>query len=183
MRLPLSSLLRPGLALAACAVAAGCGSVDAVSYRVTDSITPYRVEVVQGNFVSKEQVDQLKPGMTRLQVKELLGTPLVSDIFHAQRWDYIFTLRRQGVPDQARRLTVYFNGDALERSDGDVMPSESEFIASINKRKGGGKVPQLEASEDQLQRAGSKPAATASRTAPPEPPPVVSYPPLEPVSR
>lgn len=183
MRLPLSSLLRPGLVLAACAAVAACGSVDAVSYKVADSITPYRVEVVQGNFVSKEQIDQLKPGMTRLQVKELLGTPLVSDIFHAERWDYIFTLRRQGVPDQARRLTLYFKGDSLERSDGDVMPSESEFIASINKRKAGGKVPQLEASEDQLQRAGSKPAVNASRTTPPEPPPAVSYPPLEPASR
>jgi len=183
MRLPLSSLLRRGLVLATCAAAAGCGSVDAVSYKVTDSITPYRVEVVQGNFVSREQVDQLKPGLTRLQVKELMGTPLVSDIFHAERWDYIFTLRRQGVPDQARRLTLYFKGDSLERSEGDQMPSESEFIASINKRKGGGKIPQLEATEAQLQRAGSKPEVDASRTAPPESPPVVSYPPLEPVSR
>ena len=183
MRPPLSSLLRPGLAFAACALVAACGSVDALSYRVTNSITPYRVEVVQGNFVSKEQVDQLKPGLTRLQVKEVLGTPLVTDIFHADRWDYIFTLRRQGVPDQARRLTLYFKGDTLERSEGDVMPSESEFIASINKRKSSGKVPQLEATEDQLQRAGNKAPVTASRTTAPEPPPVVSYPPLEPVTR
>jgi outer membrane protein assembly factor BamE len=182
MRLPLPSLMRAGVVLAACAAAAGCGSVDAVSYKVTDSITPYRVEVVQGNFVSKEQVEQLKPGLSRQQVRELLGTPLVTDIFHAERWDYIFTLRRQGVPDQARRLTLYFKGDALERFDGDTMPAETDFIASINKRKNG-KVPQLEATEEQLQRAGSKPAATASRTAPPEPPPVVSYPPLEPTTR
>jgi len=181
MRLPLSSLLRHGVVLAACAAAAGCSSVDAVSNGIISPITPYRVEVVQGNFVSKEQVDQLKPGLSRQQVRELLGTPLVTDIFHAERWDYIFTLRRQGVPDQSRRLTLLFKGDTLERLDGDTMPSESEFIASINKRKGG-KVPQLEATEDQLQRAGSKPS-TASRTAPPEPPPLVSYPPLEPVTR
>jgi outer membrane protein assembly factor BamE len=181
MRLRLSSLMRCGLVLAACAAAAACGSVDAVSHSVTDSITPYRVEVVQGNFVSKEQVEQLKPGLSRQQVKELLGTPLVTDVFHANRWDYIFTLRRQGVPDQARRLTLYFKGDALERFDGDAMPSETEFIASINKRKDG-KVPQLEATEEQLERAGSKPSA-ASRTASPEPPPVVSYPPLEPTTR
>ena len=182
MRLRPSSLMRCGLVFAACAAAAGCGSVDAVSYKITDAITPYRVEIVQGNFVSKEQVDQLKPGMTRQQVRDLLGTPLVTDIFHSERWDYIFTLRRQGVPDQARRLTLYFNGDALARFDGDTMPSESEFIASINKRRNG-KVPPLEATEEQLQRAGSKPAVTASRTAPPEPPPVVSYPPLEPTTR
>jgi outer membrane protein assembly factor BamE len=173
--------MRFGLVLAACAAAAGCGSVDAVSHKVADSITPYRVEVVQGNFVSKEQVEQLRPGLSRQQVKELLGTPLVTDVFHADRWDYIFTLRRQGVPDQARRLTLYFNGDILARFDGDQMPSETEFIASINKRKSG-KVPQLEATEAQLERAGSKPAA-ASPPVSPEPPPAVSYPPLEPTTR
>lgn len=181
MRLPLSSLMRCGLVFAACAAAAGCGSVDAVSHRITDVITPYRVEVVQGNFVSREQVEQLKAGMSRQQVKELLGTPLVTDLFHAQRWDYVFTLRRQGVPDQARRLTLYFQGDALQRFDGDTMPSETEFIAAINKRRGG-KIPPLEATEEQLQRAGSKPS-TAARAQPAEPPPVVSYPPLEPTTR
>jgi outer membrane protein assembly factor BamE len=180
MPLLLPSLMRSGLVLAASAVAA-CGSVDAVSYRVADSITPYRVEVVQGNFVSKEQVEQLRPGLSRQQVRELLGTPLVTDIFHAERWDYIFTLRRQGVPDQARRLTLYFKGDLLERSEGDEMPSESDFIASINKRRTG-KVPQLEATEEQLQRAASKPSA-AARAQPAEAAPVVSYPPLEPVAR
>lgn len=182
MRLTLSSLMRRGVVCAACVAAAGCGSVDAVSHRVTDVITPYRVEVVQGNFVSKEQVEQLKPGMTRQQVRELLGTPLVTDIFHAQRWDYVFTLRRQGVPDQGRRLTLFFQGDALERFDGDTMPSETEFIAAINKRRNIGKVPPLEATEEQLQRAGSRPA-TAARAQPAEPPPPVSYPPLESATR
>lgn len=181
MRLPLSSLMRRGVVCAACVAAAGCGSVDAVSHRVTDAITPYRIEVVQGNFVSKEQVEQLKPGMTRQQVRDLLGTPLVTDIFHSQRWDYVFTLRRQGVPEQARRLTLFFKGDALERFDGDTMPSETEFIAAINKRRGG-KIPPLEATEEQLQRAGNRPA-TPARAQPAEPPPVVSYPPLEPAAR
>lgn len=181
MRPPLSSLMRCGLLFAACAAAAGCGSVDNASHRIADAITPYRIEVVQGNFVSREQVEQLKPGMTRQQVKDLLGTPLVTDVFHAPRWDYVFTLRRQGVPDQARRLTLYFQGDSLERFDGDTMPSETEFIAAINKRRGG-KIPQLEATPEQLERASSKPA-TASRVQPAEPPPMVSYPPLEPTTR
>ncbi|GAC1535971.1 MAG: hypothetical protein NVS2B4_16400 [Ramlibacter sp.] len=156
--------------------------MDAVSRRLADSITPYRVEVVQGNFVSSEQVGQLKPGLGRQQVKELLGTPLVTDIFHADRWDYIFTLRRQGVPDQARRLTLYFKGDVLDRFDGDSMPSETDFIASINKRKAG-KVPPLEATEDQLVRATGTPSAVPARTPPPDDVPVVSYPPLEPTAR
>jgi len=182
MRLSLSSLMRHGAVFAACAAAAGCGSVDSVSHRVANSLTPYRVEVVQGNFVSREQVEQLKPGMSRQQVKELLGTPLVTDVFHGDRWDYVFTLRRQGVADQARRMTLYFKGDALQRFEGDEMPSESEFVASINKTRTG-KVPQLEATQEQLQRAGSKPAVATAPVAPPEPPPVVSYPPLEPAVR
>jgi outer membrane protein assembly factor BamE len=54
-------------------------------------ITPYKVDVIQGNFVSKEQVEQLRPGMTRDQVKATLGTPLMASLFHADRWDYVFT--------------------------------------------------------------------------------------------
>ena len=52
---------------------------------------------MQGNFVSKEQVEALRPGMSRQQVRDILGTPLVTSVFHADRWDYVFTIKRQGV--------------------------------------------------------------------------------------
>jgi outer membrane protein assembly factor BamE len=117
---------------------------------VAGSITPYRVEVVQGNFVSREQVDALKPGMSRQQVRELLGTPLVTSLFHADRWDYVFTLKRQGVEPQQRRLTVFFRGDQMARFEGDTMPSESEFVATLGTRRKLGSVPPLEASEESL---------------------------------
>jgi hypothetical protein len=65
-------------------------------------ITPYKIDVIQGNFVSKEQVEQLRPGMTRDQVKATLGTPLMASLFHADRWDYVFTLKRQGVEPQSQ---------------------------------------------------------------------------------
>ena len=92
---------------------AGCGSFDGAGNRVVGFITPYKAEVVQGNFVSKEQVAALQPGMSRLQVRDILGTPLLTSVFHADRWDYVFTLRRQNVEPQAYKLAVFFKGDAL----------------------------------------------------------------------
>ena len=90
-----------------------------------------------------------------------------------------FTMRRQGVPEQQRRLTLYFKGEGLERWEGDPMPAEVEFVAAINKRRDA-KVPPLEATEEQLQKAGVKPAGTPAPAPAPElPPPPTNYPPLE----
>ena len=172
-------------AIAASAVLAGCSSFDSASNTILGAITPYRAEVVQGNFVSREQVEALQPGMSRLQVREILGTPLVTSLFHADRWDYVFTLKRQGVPPQQRHLTVYFTGDVLARSEGDTMPTEAEFVATLDKRKAG-KIPPLEATEEQLRRAAASRPAAAVTTAPAAsdtPAPAVNYPPLEPPAR
>jgi outer membrane protein assembly factor BamE len=184
-------ILRVGIVLAACAAAAGCGTVDGFSKRVASAVTPYKVEVVQGNFISREQVELLKPGMSRLQVREVLGTPLVTSLFHDQRWDYVFTLKRNGVQEQPRRLTVFFKGEALERFDGDTMPSESEFVAAIGAKPRDARQPVLEATPEQLERAtastrqnASAPAASAAGgTSSATPAPAASYPPLEPTVR
>lgn len=179
-RFPLRNT-RIALLTGACALLAACGSFDFAPGRVLTSLTPYKVEVVQGNFVSREQVEALKPGMTRQQVKETLGTPLLASVFHADRWDYVFTLKRQGVDAQSRKLTVYFKGNVMERFEGDEMPSEAEFVATLDKHKTG-KVPVLEASEDKLDKFPATPAAAASTPAA-ETPPQVNYPPLEPPAR
>jgi outer membrane protein assembly factor BamE len=172
------------LAAAACLGIAGCGSFDSATRRFAESITPYKVEVVQGNFVSKEQVQALKPGMGRQQVRDILGTPLVTDVFHSDRWDYVFTLKRHGVQEQARRLTLFFKGNALDHFEGDEMPSEAEFVATLDNKRKGAKVPVLEASEESLNKASTAPAAPAAAASAPEaPPPVASYPPLEPPAR
>jgi outer membrane protein assembly factor BamE len=172
---------RLAFALAACAAAAGCGTFDNATQRIAGVVTPYKVEVVQGNFVSKEQAEAVKPGMTRQQVRDILGTPLVTSIFHSERWDYVFTLKRQGVPAQERKLAVYFKGGVMERAEGDAMPSEAEFVATLGSKHKNAKVPPLEASEDKLQQfnAGRPAAAPAPAPAPAEPPPATSYPPLE----
>jgi outer membrane protein assembly factor BamE len=171
---------RIALALAAGALAGGCGTFNNATQRVAGLVTPYKVEVVQGNFVSKEQVEAIKPGMSRMQVRDILGTPLVTSVFHGNRWDYVFTLRRQGVPAQERKLAVFFKGDAMERVEGDPMPSEAEFVATLDNKRKNAKVPPLEASEEALKRfATEKPAAPATPAAP-LPPAATSYPPLEP---
>jgi outer membrane protein assembly factor BamE len=92
---------------------AGCGILE-----------PYRIEVQQGNFLSQDMVAQLKPGMTKEQVRFVLGTPLVTDIFHAERWDYVYTLERRGVPRQQRHLAVFFQDGRLARLQGDGAAAE-----------------------------------------------------------
>lgn len=97
------------LALGVALVASGC-------------LTIYSHEVQQGNIVDQEMVDKLKPGMTRAQVRFVLGTPLVVDPFHSDRWDYVYFYKPsyKGAPE-TRRLTVIFEGDTLARMEGDVV--------------------------------------------------------------
>ena len=80
---------------------------------IPEAVKPYKAEVVQGNFVSSEQVAALRAGMTRSQVKNILGTPLLTDVFHADRWDYVFTLKRQGAEPQSRKVTLFFTAASI----------------------------------------------------------------------
>jgi outer membrane protein assembly factor BamE len=84
-------------------------------------ITPYKPEIQQGNYLSQEMIAQLKPGMTREQVRFLLGTPLLADIFHAERWDYVYWRERPGAKRESRKLTVFFEDGKVTRLDGDVV--------------------------------------------------------------
>jgi outer membrane protein assembly factor BamE len=169
------------LILAACASLTACQSWKGANDRMSNLITPYKMDIVQGNFVSKEQAAALVPGMSRMQVRNILGTPLLASMFHADRWDYVFTFRRQGLEPQARRVTVFFKGDVLERVEADELPSEAEFVASLDSGRKFGKVPVLEASEDSL-KSFPTPAKPAEQTAP-APAAPASYPPLEPAVR
>ncbi|MGH6628056.1 MAG: outer membrane protein assembly factor BamE [Burkholderiaceae bacterium] len=173
-----------GLLAVSCAWLAACAGFDNASHRVAGLVTPYKVEVVQGNFVSREQVQALQAGMSRAQVRDLLGTPLLTSVFHADRWDYVFTLRRQGVEPQARKLAVFFKDDVLERFEGDEMPSEAEFVGQIDPGRKRGQAPVLEAPEESLKKfpppAGSAPQDASGATNAPLP---TSYPPLEAPSR
>ncbi len=94
----------------------GCGYVPRIP-----GITPYRIDIQQGNFVSQAQVAQLKPGMSKEQVRLVLGTPLLTDIFHADRWDYVYWREKPGAKLEQRKLTVFFEDGKLTRLDGDVV--------------------------------------------------------------
>ena len=169
-----------------CVLLSGCETASRTASRTITALTPYRFDVVQGNFVSKEQVQMLQKGMSRRQVRDVLGTPLVASVFHANRWDYAFSIQRQGVAAQNFRLTVYFKGDVLEQVDSDVLPSESDFAGRLVGPQAVGKLPALQASEEDLKKFA--PAASATRTDAPAVPTAPaalprSYPPLEPAVR
>lgn len=168
------------LLVIASASLAACGSVNMVSTNIAGMVTPYKMDIVQGNFVSKEQAAAVKPGMSRAQVRDILGTPLLTSLFHGDRWDYVFTFKRQGLAPQARKVTVFFQGDALERMQADDLPTEAEFVASLDSGRKSAKVPVLEMTPESLQQV---PAPAKNAEPKPLPPLPASYPPLEPVDR
>ncbi len=168
----------PSLSTAALTLAlAGCASQFQGADKVFGLLTPYRMEIVQGNVVTKEQLAQVKPGMSRLQVMDVLGTPLITDIFHADRWDYPFTIRRQGTEPQSRTVIVYFKGDALDRVEAPELPTEREFIAAISRDHKAFEPRVLELTEAQRAALPAPPARAASAAEPMGA--VREYPPLE----
>ncbi|WP_372526672.1 outer membrane protein assembly factor BamE [Piscinibacter sp.] len=171
---------RPLAIALAIAALAGCQSLQS-SDNLLGVITPYRVEVVQGNVVTKEQAALIKPGLSRAQVRDVLGSPLLTDVFHADRWDYVFTIRRQGAEPQQRRIVVLFDGEKLKSIDtGGELPAEREFVASIDTFKTSRDAPPLALTEEQIKALPvPKPVAAEAATAA-SAPTARAYPPLEP---
>ena len=157
-----------------------CGNFNRASNSVAGLVTPYKMDIVQGNFVSKEQAAAIKTGMSRAQVRDIMGTPLIASIFHADRWDYIFTFKRQGAEPQARKVTVFFKGDLLDRVEADPLPTENEFVASLDSGKKTGRAPLLEMTAESLKKLPPPVKVEAPKPLPPLP---SSYPPLEPATR
>ena len=156
---------------------AGCESLQS-SDNLLGVVTPYRVEVVQGNVVTKEQAALVKPGMSRAQVRDILGSPLLTDAFHADRWDYVFTIRRQGAEPQRRRIVVRFDGEKLKSMDtAEELPAERDFIASIDTSKLARRSTPLELSDEKIKALPVPPKPAASAAEPDGP--TRSYPPLE----
>jgi|GEM_PF-426486 len=113
------------------AAAADSGVHTSYTRRFLGIFSPYRVDVQQGNFVSQEMLSQLKEGMTQEQVQFALGTPLLHDIFHADRWDYLFRLQRRNGEVTTSRVSVFFKNKRLVRYQGGNLPSEQEYLAQI----------------------------------------------------
>ena len=127
---------------------------------------------------------QVKIGISRAQVRDVLGSPLLSDPFHGDRWDYVFTIRRQGAEPQLRRIVVFFKDEKLASIDtGGDLPSERDFVALIDTYHPPSTPPPLALTEAELKLlpvpAAAKPASTEPAA---PPPPARTYPPLEPRS-
>ena len=87
------------------------------------SIKPYKMPIQQGNLVTSKMMMQLKPGMTKTQVRFVMGTPLISDSFHKDQWDYFYQMEKDGVIIEKRRVTLMFEKDLLAKVKGDVIPA------------------------------------------------------------
>lgn len=116
---------RAALMLPAAAISgllASCSYLPEIPLPTLGSLRPYRIDIQQGNYLSPEMVAQLKPGMTREQVRFVLGTPLVTDVFHADRWDYVFYRERGSGAVEKRHLSVFFEENKLKRFTGENLP-------------------------------------------------------------
>ena len=96
----------------------------------------YKMDIRQGNFVTADMREKLKIGMTKQQVRYVLGTPLVSDAFHANRWDYVYRLEHDRKLIEQQTLTLYFEGDKLARMVDDSLPAETAPAKSVEQAKG-----------------------------------------------
>lgn len=175
-RFPAVAALRPVLAALVLPLA-GCSALQ-----TTDSflgvITPYRIDIVQGNVVTEELIAQVKPGQSRAQVRDLLGTPLLTDPFHADRWDYLFSIRRPGTEPQRRAIVIRFEQDRVASVEAPDLPGEREFVASISRQRNL-KLPKLELSEDERAALKPPPRLEAAPAVPGPTGAARSYPPLE----
>ncbi len=108
------------------------GVVQTVQKKKLFGVLPvYRPDVQQGNFVSKEMVSQLKVGMTPEQVRFVLGTPLVTDIFHGERWDYPFRMRKGDGQVTTSHVSIFFREGRVERFEGGDLPDEKDYLKRL----------------------------------------------------
>ena len=105
---------------------ASCGGVSKLP-----SFAPHKIEINQGNLIAPEMHAKLKLGMSRAQVRALFGTPLINDVFHANRWDYVYRLEQNGKLADQQRMTLYFTDEELKRVDDGDMPALSRADPSV----------------------------------------------------
>jgi outer membrane protein assembly factor BamE len=90
----------------------------------------YTIDIQQGNYVTEDLVAKLKPGMTKAEVRNLLGTPLLVDTFHQNRWEYYFSNVKGGKPDKPSRLSIYFENEKVANFVGDSRPAAAPPVGS-----------------------------------------------------
>lgn len=116
---------------------AGCQQVP-----MLPGLKPYRMNIQQGNVLTQDMVAKLKPGMTRQQVRFVMGTPPIADTFHQDRWDYVYYLNKSGRVVEHRRIVLLFEGDTLKRIEGDVIPLAAADAAKTGNAPSGSQAAQ-----------------------------------------
>jgi len=111
------------LLLASLALMVGCTSSDPSR---TGLLQPYRMDLPQGNYLTQEMVERIRPGMTPEQVREMLGSPLLNHVFHADRWDYVFRYRHPNGQAEQRRVTVLFRDGRVAELRADALPARED---------------------------------------------------------
>jgi outer membrane protein assembly factor BamE len=136
--------LRLAALLALAALAAGCETIKTYVPDVRQ-FGVYKLDINQGNFITQDMVDKLRVGQTRQQVRTILGTPLLSDPFHKDRWDFVYQYSKNGKVVETRQFTVYFADDKLARWEGDEAPVSA---AQLNRLAAERALPQQPSAED-----------------------------------
>lgn len=155
------------LSLFGACLLSGCSWVPGIG---PNSSLVYKIDIQQGVVVTREMAAQLHAGMTRDQVRFVLGTPPLTDIFHANRWDYPFLYKTGRGPVEQRRFTVFFDNDRMTHTAGDPLPTEKEFVANRIRLN----ATQAKAAGETAAPAGASTSAasdnSAATQAPPPPP-------------
>ena len=129
----------------AAATLAGC-TVLGTYMPVVEQFGVYKLDINQGNYLAQDQIDRLRAGQTRQQVRAILGTPLVTSAFRPNQWDYVYEYKRQGRQLEHRNFTVYFVDDKLARWEGDEMPPS---MAALNRAAAAKSLPHEPSASDQ----------------------------------
>lgn len=113
----------------------------------------HRFDIQQGNIITQEMVDQLKPGMTKSQVRYIMGTPLVTDTFNADRWDYYYSLYPAKGEERRERMAILFENDLLVGFRGDYLPTEIQTAMGI---KDDAAQQEVDAEDEEAEQEGSR---------------------------
>jgi outer membrane protein assembly factor BamE len=175
--------MRKAIILLAAFFCAACSNYSAN----LPSIKPYKMDIQQGNVVTSKMMMQLRPGMTKSQVRFVMGTPLIADSFHADRWDYLYRMVKGGKIIEQRHVILDFENDQLKRVRGDVIPAgtgEAGVVGDTKqegakpvvapKKKDKGLIDKLKFWKDDEEQAPAKvePQPTPAKAPQPEPEPV-----------
>jgi len=147
------------------ALTAGCSRTGIPS--PADLPIVYKIDVQQGNLVTQDMLAQLEPGMDKTKVKYIMGTPLVTDTFHADRWDYIYTMQERGGERTQRRISLFFTDGRLARVEGNVKPAAGAVAPSTEAQATTVEVPEAEKSLVEKMKgtvSGDKEESTAKAT-------------------